>query len=244
MPSSTAGADRSGAIRGEARARLAQLRQRRLSQRRQAQTAAAEAAILPSGEAAVSPGAALPARPVPTPVSEIHAPSSAGRVVVTAEPVPPPSPMSPSQGSEDCSISAAQAVLRARSPELAPPAMPIGPQPGPRAAARPAPKSVGSDPSDAEPNLPVATPSPLAAAAAPVEAPPQQTPDAPRSDLFDLPGAGTGLVWMLEECGIRSLADLAAADRITLSEKLGLVAQILDIGYWIDFAAGKKSAVS
>ncbi|MEM7520408.1 MAG: hypothetical protein AAF307_05160 [Pseudomonadota bacterium] len=56
------------------------------------------------------------------------------------------------------------------------------------------------------------------------------------SDLFDLPGAGPGLVWMLQNCGVSSLKELAAADPDALTSEMGLVAQILDLGYWIEFA--------
>ncbi|ARE42190.1 hypothetical protein RGUI_4049 [Rhodovulum sp. P5] len=56
------------------------------------------------------------------------------------------------------------------------------------------------------------------------------------SDLFDLPGAGSGLVWMLQNAGVATMRDLAAADADALSERLGLIGQILDIGHWIDFA--------
>lgn len=61
------------------------------------------------------------------------------------------------------------------------------------------------------------------------------------SDLHGLPGAGPGLIWMLETCGIRSLADLAAADVTQLTADMGLVARILDLNYWIAFARGEQS---
>ena len=56
------------------------------------------------------------------------------------------------------------------------------------------------------------------------------------TDLFRLPGAGSGLVWMLQNAGVRTLDDLAATDAGTLSADLGVVAQILDVSYWIDWA--------
>lgn len=62
------------------------------------------------------------------------------------------------------------------------------------------------------------------------------TPADTATDLYELPGAGEGLVWLFGRCGVRSLADLAAADPARLAADLGLVAQILDIGYWIEFA--------
>lgn len=57
------------------------------------------------------------------------------------------------------------------------------------------------------------------------------------SDLFRLPGAGSGLVWMLEQAGIGSLDDLARADVARLEADLGLVGQLLDVAGWVDFAA-------
>lgn len=60
-------------------------------------------------------------------------------------------------------------------------------------------------------------------------------------DLSRLPGAGIGLIWMLRECGIHSLADLAAADADALSAELGVVGQILNVQTWIDFAASDEA---
>ncbi|EGJ20195.1 hypothetical protein RSWS8N_18584 [Cereibacter sphaeroides WS8N] len=56
------------------------------------------------------------------------------------------------------------------------------------------------------------------------------------SDLFALPGAGVGLVWMLNTAGVRSLRDLADADGPQLTRDLGLIGQIMDVGDWIVFA--------
>jgi predicted flap endonuclease-1-like 5' DNA nuclease len=54
--------------------------------------------------------------------------------------------------------------------------------------------------------------------------------------LGRLPGAGPGMIWMLNEAGIMSLEDLARADKAGLSGKLGLLGDILDLDYWIDQA--------
>ena len=60
---------------------------------------------------------------------------------------------------------------------------------------------------------------------------------APReSDLTLLPGAGDGLVWMLGQCGIYSLAELGRADADELTERMGLAGQMLDLHAWIAFA--------
>lgn len=61
-------------------------------------------------------------------------------------------------------------------------------------------------------------------------------PTAADSDLFALPGAGIGLVWMLNTAGVRSLRDLADADGPQLTRDLGLIGQIMDVGDWIVFA--------
>ncbi|MDJ0639231.1 MAG: hypothetical protein QNJ20_10375 [Paracoccaceae bacterium] len=56
------------------------------------------------------------------------------------------------------------------------------------------------------------------------------------SDLFSLPGAGPGLVWMLQKSGISDMATLAMADAEQLRANLGLIARILDVDYWIEYA--------
>ncbi len=66
--------------------------------------------------------------------------------------------------------------------------------------------------------------------------------DLAASDLNRLPGAGVGLVWLLSQCGIRSLADLAAADGPELSRELGLIGQLVDVDSWIAFAADEVAA--
>ncbi len=83
---------------------------------------------------------------------------------------------------------------------------------------------------------------------APVETVPQVEPTeadvAPKSlienwkesDLAALPGAGPGLIWMLAQCDIDSLATLATQDATELAARLGVVGQILDVGQWITFA--------
>ena len=60
--------------------------------------------------------------------------------------------------------------------------------------------------------------------------------EAGAADLLALPGAGPGLIWMLQQCGIATLADLADTDAAVLIPKLGLVGQIVDIQAWQRFA--------
>jgi len=61
----------------------------------------------------------------------------------------------------------------------------------------------------------------------------KEATEAAPSDLSRLAGAGAGLVWMLQQSGVHSLAELAEADAETLSDKLGLVGQLLDMPAWI-----------
>ena len=57
-----------------------------------------------------------------------------------------------------------------------------------------------------------------------------------QSELAQLPGAGPGLVWMLGQCGVTTMAQLAQEEAQSLSTKLGVVGQILDVSQWISFA--------
>ncbi len=62
------------------------------------------------------------------------------------------------------------------------------------------------------------------------------------SDLACLPGAGPGLVWMLNASGVHSLQDLAQQDPATLAEKLGVVGQIINVDHWVTLAkAGPRT---
>ena len=63
----------------------------------------------------------------------------------------------------------------------------------------------------------------------------------PDSDLFELPGAGAGMVWMFHQCGIRSLSDLSDAEARDLSLRLGVVGHILNVEPWIAFARERVS---
>lgn len=60
-------------------------------------------------------------------------------------------------------------------------------------------------------------------------------------DLEILPGAGPGLIWMLNQCGISSLAELADAEPAVLTRDLGVVGQILNVETWIAFAKKRVS---
>lgn len=60
------------------------------------------------------------------------------------------------------------------------------------------------------------------------------------SDLFEIPGAGSGLVWMLHTAGVRTLEDLANADARDLGAQMGMVARLLDLEGLVDFARAAR----
>lgn len=62
------------------------------------------------------------------------------------------------------------------------------------------------------------------------------------TDLCQLPGAGDGLVWLLQQKGIHSLADLAQADAAALATRLELVGKLIDLDGWIAFARARNRA--
>ena len=72
-------------------------------------------------------------------------------------------------------------------------------------------------------------------------APVLDLPQDDAGDLIALPGAGPGLIWMLQQCGITTLRDLAKADAADLTPKLGLVGQILNVQSWLDYARSQMS---
>jgi predicted flap endonuclease-1-like 5' DNA nuclease len=76
-------------------------------------------------------------------------------------------------------------------------------------------------------------PEPVAAAALPAAHPAEA--DA-ASDLFQIPGIGTGLVWMMQSAGIQCLDDLARAETRELEERLGMISRLLDLDYFVEFA--------
>jgi predicted flap endonuclease-1-like 5' DNA nuclease len=85
-------------------------------------------------------------------------------------------------------------------------------------------------------------PETLQADTAPADDAGPDTAEAPvvhRSDLQRLPGAGVGLIWLLQECGVHSLSDLAQCSPERLRERMGLVGQILELDDWIAFAAAE-----
>ena len=65
--------------------------------------------------------------------------------------------------------------------------------------------------------------------------------DVKDSPLAALPGAGPGLIWMLECAGVTTVEDLAASDLDTLRDALGVVGKILDLEYCITWAKEARS---
>jgi hypothetical protein len=72
----------------------------------------------------------------------------------------------------------------------------------------------------------------------------QARPTGPRNDLSSLPGAGPGLIWMLQKCGIASLKDLAGADPAILVPRLGLVGKIVNVQSWQRYAQRQVAHLS
>lgn len=76
-----------------------------------------------------------------------------------------------------------------------------------------------------------------------VPVPPGEAADGTENDLFTLPGAGPGLVWMLQRTGVRSLADLAGSNPLVLRRNLGLVGELLDLDWWISVARARVTQI-
>ena len=211
---------RSGAVRGAARAHLAQLRAERRARR-----VDVEADVVPAVPIAEPPAAALK-------VSRAAAEA--------ALPVILPQPPSPADDMHEAPVSASAPETETHAPA----------EDGPAAAeAAPAPDAtevldeaediavdVANDEAVAERDG--VTVEPLLDAPGAKE----EASDDPvrtrldRSDLFRLPGIGIGLVWMLDRCDVTSLADLASADAERLALRLGLVGELLDLPSWIALA--------
>lgn len=62
------------------------------------------------------------------------------------------------------------------------------------------------------------------------------------SDLHEIPGIGSGLVWMLQSAGVASLDDLARSDARTLGLRLGMISRLLDLDYFVAQARTLTSA--
>ena len=65
------------------------------------------------------------------------------------------------------------------------------------------------------------------------ETEPMQGTSQGATDLHAIPGIGPGLVWMFQSAGVASLDDLAHADTSALSDRLGLIARLLDLDHFV-----------
>ena len=221
MPEISAYRQRTRAVRSAARERLRELREERLARR---------------GDALRPPG------PATAPVShtDIAVSRAASMVAAGAE-----GARAPTEGDEgldhepvaahragaaiDCD---ARAVARSEEIDVLPSAPEYVRTSGRHADATQACDTDGSDVADACPSqdeVDVVE----ASSSTPGQPAHQALQD---SDLLLLPGAGDGLVWMLGQCGINTLAELARADADELTERMGLVGQMLDLHAWIAFA--------
>ncbi|WP_444461527.1 hypothetical protein [Rhodobacter capsulatus] len=158
---------------------------------------------------------------------------------VTAEPAATECPVAP----ERPALAALEGATGAEDPCCAAPeppsepevgaaedvALPEAPMPDPEPAADAAALPSAADPAAEISGAPSEPHTPCASAA-------EGAAEDRRSDLARLPGAGPGLIWMLKECDIHRLEDLAAADCAELTARMGLAGRILDLGGWIAFA--------
>lgn len=177
---------------------------------------------------------------------------------------PPDVPEGPVAGGAPEAESACAAPEQVMAAETGASAAAVEPEPSPQpdravAAVEDAalPEAPIEDSPEPEPEVPAVAPVPAVAAAM---APALGAPDpvvqenapsdlvAPETsaperalDLARLPGAGPGLIWMLNECEIHSLSDLAAADCADLTARMGLAGRILDLGGWIAFARAAEA---
>jgi len=170
--------------------------------------------LLPQDDAAVSPATADPSGDMVEDMAEdapLTEPSPN-----EAQEDPLPAGMDPEP--EDVSTSEPHAEMPAHAPGADP--SPTGPEPlheEVEASGEP------GQPLDPGPSAPPTDPDTRAA-------------EDTQTDLYALPGIGSGLVWMLQKNGIGNLRDLAQADETELSAKLPVIGQLLNIGTWIDYA--------
>lgn len=146
-----------------------------------------------------------------------------GATAAAVEPEPSPQPDRAVAAVEDAALPEAPIE---DSPEPVPEVPAVAPVPAAAAAMAPA----------------LGVPDPVVQENAPSDLAAPETSAPERAlDLARLPGAGPGLIWMLNECEIHSLSDLAAADCTDLTARMGLAGRILDLGGWIAFARAAEA---
>lgn len=149
-----------------------------------------------------------------------------GATAAAVEPEPSPQPDRAVAAVEDAALPEAPIEDSPDHPEPVPEVSAVAPVPAAAAAMAPA---LGAP----DPVVQETAPSGLAA--------PETSAPERALDLARLPGAGPGLIWMLNECEIHSLSDLAAADCTDLTARMGLAGRILDLGGWIAFARAAEA---
>lgn len=149
-----------------------------------------------------------------------------GATAAAFEPSPSPQPDRAVAAVEDAALPEAPIEDSPDHPEPEPEVPAVAPVPAAAAAMAPA---LGAP----DPVVQEIAPSDLAA--------PETSAPERALDLARLPGAGPGLIWMLNECEIHSLSDLAAADCTDLTARMGLAGRILDLGGWIAFARAAEA---
>ena len=149
-----------------------------------------------------------------------------GATAAAVEPEPSPQPDRAVAAVEDAALTEALIEDSPDQPEPESEVSAVAPVPAAAAAMAPA----------------LGTPDPAVQEIAPSDlaAPGTSAPER-ALDLARLPGAGPGLIWMLNECEIHSLSDLAAADCTDLTARMGLAGRILDLGGWIAFARAAEA---
>lgn len=209
----------SRSVRGAARAHLRQLRAERLAKRTEGP---AEGTGGTGGRPAPKSGDGTPAPALS--VSRAATEALSGVPQIQPEPVPAPDtgPVASIVSEPSPELPPVESAPCADDPDLSR-ARPVQPAPEMGEAA----EAVECAASEAPPDK--------AQADDPPAAPPEITA-MEATDLDRLPGAGMGLLWMLNRCGIATLADLAAADPARLRTELGLVGDLLNLSDWIDFA--------
>jgi predicted flap endonuclease-1-like 5' DNA nuclease len=76
----------------------------------------------------------------------------------------------------------------------------------------------------------------VAAALAPKVRPAPHAPAAAAGSITTIPSLGPGLIWRLNQCGIHTLADLAACEPDDLRGRLGRIGRIANVEQWIQHA--------
>jgi hypothetical protein len=226
---------RARAVRAQAQATLREMRSERRARARVPRAAA--------------PPPEPPPEPAPAPAPEVM-PEAAPQVapqVASLGPAPLPVATAParqpplefegllvSSRATDMARHVAQTAARAPAPE---PVRQTTPAAAPERITAPGPAAPEPAAMDAKRPLDERREDEMAPSAAPMNAEPITVEAIAVSNLSRLPGVGPGLIWLLHRADILSLADLAVADPVSLSSKLGVVGTLLDLGGWIALAA-------